>query len=165
MVHRVVTLRTRKILYTLLIFFALLSVRLLFIQLGSAKSLSKIASDQYKTFASILPKRGIIYDSNLRKLAISINLDSVFVDPFIVEDKDAAALKISDVLNLKKSDVLKKMGQRKRFVWLARKIDPKTERALKRLNIKGIGFIKESICFSVKLISKHTENIFFVYYD
>ncbi|MFH1782699.1 MAG: penicillin-binding transpeptidase domain-containing protein [Candidatus Omnitrophota bacterium] len=142
--HRVVTPRTRKVLYTLLIFFALLSVRLLSVQLGSANALSKLASDQYKTFASILPRRGIIYDSNLRKLAVSINLSSVFLDPFIVEDKDKAARDIAGVLGLEEKDILEKLDQKKRFIWLTRKVEPEIERALRRLNIKGVGFIKES---------------------
>lgn len=121
----------------------LLIVRLLFVQLGAAKPLSKLASDQYKTFISLLPKRGIIYDRNLKELAVSINLDSVFLDPVLVENKRDAARKLSRVLNIDESGIFKKLSEKKRFVWLKRKVQPDMERAIRKLSIKGVGFIKE----------------------
>jgi len=120
-----------------------LTVRLLFVQLGAAKPLSKLASDQYKTFISLLPKRGVIYDRNLKELAISINLNSVFLDPVIVEDERDAARKLSGVLEIDEKEIFKKLGEKKRFVWLKRKIQPDLERAIRKLSIKGVGFIKE----------------------
>ncbi|MFC1667178.1 peptidoglycan D,D-transpeptidase FtsI family protein [Candidatus Omnitrophota bacterium] len=141
--HKLIAPRIRKVLYSLLVLFVLLSVRLLVVQLGAAKPLSKLASDQYKTFVSLLPKRGVIYDRNLKELAISINLNSPFLDPLMIEDKGSAAQKLSKVLKIDADTLLKKIGNKKRFVWLARKVTPAVERAIRRLDIKGVGFIKE----------------------
>jgi len=121
----------------------LLAVRLFCVQLGAAKPLSKLASDQYKTFSRLLPRRGMIYDRNLRELAVSINLDSVFIDPALVEDRQSAANKLSEVLEEDPDVILKKLNNDKRFAWLARRIDARAANDIKRLSIKGIGFIKE----------------------
>lgn len=141
--QKLITPRIRKVLYCLLVLFALLGVRLLFVQLGAAKPLSKLASDQYKTFEYLLPRRGIIYDCNLKELAGSLSLNSVFLDPLIVEDKASAAQRLSGVVDIDKDKIADMLDQDKRFVWLERKVQPDIERAIRRLHIKGIGFVKE----------------------
>jgi len=135
--------RIRKVLYALIVAFALLSVRLVFVQLGAAKSLSNIASNQYRLSISLLPKRGVIYDRNLKELAISINLNSIFAEPFKMKDKFATSQKLASALGLSSDEIYKKLNQEKGFVWLARKVSPDTARVVRTLNIKGIDYIKE----------------------
>ncbi|HAZ10492.1 MAG TPA: penicillin-binding protein [Candidatus Omnitrophica bacterium] len=135
--------RIRKVLYTLIIAFALLCVRLVFVQLGAAKSLSNIASNQYRLVVPLLPKRGVIYDRNLKELAININLISIFAEPFKMKDKGIASQKLASVLGLSRDEIYKKLNQEKGFVWLGRKVSPDTARIVRALNIKGIDFIKE----------------------
>ncbi len=112
-------------------------------QLGAARPLSKLALDQYKTFIRLLPRRGIIYDRNLRELAVSINLNSIFADPQEIEDKEDAAKKLSKALGIGTDKMLQKINEKTRFAWIARKVQPDIERDIRRLKIKGIGFIKE----------------------
>jgi len=121
----------------------LLGARLFCVQLGAAKPLSKIASSQYKTFSCILPKRGVIYDRNLKELAGSINLNSIFIDPLMVEDKVSAAADLAKALDIDADKLLNKLNNQKRFAWAARKISPDEEMAVRRLSIKGVGFVKE----------------------
>jgi len=142
-VYKGTTPRIRKVLYSLLIAFALLVARLIFVQLGAAKPLSDIASSQYRMAVPILPKRGVIYDRNLKELAITINLNSVFAEPFRVKDKESASQRLSVVLGIGRDEIYKKLSHGKGFVWLARKVSPETARAVRALNIKGIDFIKE----------------------
>ncbi|MDP8230554.1 MAG: penicillin-binding transpeptidase domain-containing protein [Candidatus Gorgyraea atricola] len=120
-----------------------MGARLFCVQLGAAKPLSKIASSQYKTFSCILPKRGIIYDRNLKELAGSINLNSIFIDPLMVEDKGSAAADLAEALDIDADKLLNKLNNQKRFVWAARKVSPDEEMAVRRLSIKGVGFVKE----------------------
>jgi len=142
-VYKGTTPRIRKVLFSLLIAFALLAIRLIFVQLGAAKPLSDIASSQYRIAVSLLPRRGVIYDRNLKELAISINLNSVFAEPFKIKNKESAAAQLSSVLKIDKDDILRKLSQERGFVWLARKVSPDTARAVRLLGIKGIDFIKE----------------------
>ena len=141
--NKLIAPRIKKVLYSLVVLFVLLAVRLFCVQLGAAKPLSKLASDQYKTFSRLLPRRGMIYDRNLRELAVSINLDSVFIDPALVEDRHSAANKLSAVLEEDPEDILKKLDNKKRFAWLARRIETQAVNDIKRLSIKGVGFTKE----------------------
>lgn len=141
--QKLITPRIRKVLSSLLVLFLLLAVRLFFVQLGAAKPLSKFASDQYKTFVNLLPKRGVIYDRNLRELAVSINLSSVFLDPLLVEDKKSAVREFSRVLKTDEERLMEQLNEKKRFVWLTRKVQPDMEKKIRRLGIEGIGFIKE----------------------
>ena len=141
--YKGVTPRIRKVLYALIIAFALLGVRLVFVQVGAGKSLSDIASSQHRLAVSILPKRGIIYDRNLKELAITINLNSVFAEPFRVKDKELASYKLAGVLGVSRDEIYKKLRQEKGFVWLGRKVSPDIARAVRALDIKGIEFIKE----------------------
>jgi len=142
-VYKGTTPRIRKVLYALIIAFALLGVRLIFVQLGAGKSLSDIASSQYRLAVSILPRRGIIYDRNLKELAISINLNSVFAEPFKVKNKELASYKLAGVLGVSRDEIYKKLMQEKGFAWLGRRVSPDMARAVRALDIKGIDFIKE----------------------
>lgn len=141
--YKLVTPRIKKVLYFLIALFVLLTVRLFLVQLGAAKPLSKLASDQYKTYFCLLPRRGAIYDCRLKELAVSINLNSIFADPFLVENKESAAEKLANVLEMDKETMLSKLKEEKRFVWLARKVQPEVKKAVERLYIKGVGFVKE----------------------
>jgi cell division protein FtsI (penicillin-binding protein 3) len=142
-VYKGTTPRIKKVLYALIIAFALLGVRLVFVQMGAGKSLSDIASSQYRLAVSILPKRGIIYDRNLKELAITINLNSVFAEPFKVKDKELASYKLAGALGISQDEIYKKLRQEKGFVWLGRRVSSDTARAVRLLDIKGIDFIKE----------------------
>ena len=137
------TPRIRKVLYALLIAFALLGVRLVFVQMGAAKPLSDIASSQYRMAVSLLPKRGVIYDRNLKELAVTINLNSVFAEPSRVKDKENASYKLANVLGVSQDEIYRKLSQEKGFAWLKRKVSPDTAVKVRALNIKGIDFIKE----------------------
>ncbi|MCX5693064.1 MAG: penicillin-binding transpeptidase domain-containing protein [Candidatus Omnitrophica bacterium] len=137
------TPRIRKVLYALIIAFALLGVRLVFVQMGAGKSLSDIASNQYRLAVSLFPKRGVIYDRNLKELAITINLNSIFAEPFRVKDKESASYKLANVLGVSRDEIYKKLCHEKGFVWLGRKVSPDTARAVRALDIKGIDFVKE----------------------
>jgi len=142
-VYKGASSRISRILYALIIAFALLGVRLAFVQLGAAKSLSNIAASQYKLAVSLLPKRGVIYDRNLKEFAVTINLTSIFAEPFKIKDKDTASQKLASALGQSSGDIYKKLSQEKGFVWLARKVSPDAAIRVRALNIKGIEFLKE----------------------
>ena len=126
-----------------MVLFVLLAARLLFVQLGAAKPLSKLASDQYRNYICLLPKRGVIFDRNLRKLAISLNLSSIFLDPELVENKEYAIRELSRVFKINEDEMRRNMNKEKRFIWLSRKVQAGLEKEVRRLGIKGVGFIKE----------------------
>lgn len=141
--HNIIGLRIKKILYSLLAVFVLLALRLVCVQLSAAKPLSDIASQQYHVAIELLPKRGIIYDRNLKEIAININLGSVFAEPFRIKDKSGAAQKLAPLLKVDAANLTEKLNEERGFVWLGRKVQPDIEKAIRELNIKGIYVIKE----------------------
>ncbi len=45
---------------------------------------------QQRTF-EVAPRRGVLYDRNLRELAMTVQVDSIFAVPTEIDDKQAAA--------------------------------------------------------------------------
>lgn len=127
----------------LLIFCA---ARLIFIQLFRSNYLAQVAQKQHNLFVELEPRRGAIYDINLKPQAVNISADSLYASPNEIPEKDKAGIiaNLLPILNADRAFLKERLYRRKSFVWLARKISPGQSEAIRRLNIKGIDFIKES---------------------
>jgi cell division protein FtsI/penicillin-binding protein 2 len=92
------------------------------------------------------PRRGTIYDANLKPQAVNLACDSVYGSPNEIPEKEKGFIisKLSPVLNVDESYLKSRLYRNKSFVWLGRKITPQQTQAIKKMNFKGIGFIKES---------------------
>ncbi len=121
-------------------------LRLFFIQLFHSEYLAELAQKQHNSFLELEPRRGTIYDTNLKPLAVNLPVDSIFACPDEIKsmEKDIIAKKLANILGLKFSFVKSRLDKKKKFIWLARKIDYLQAEEIKKLNIKGIGFLKES---------------------
>jgi cell division protein FtsI (penicillin-binding protein 3) len=77
---------------------------------------------------------------------VNISVDSVFASPNEIPDKDKEAIirQLLPILNVDRAYLKDRLYRKKSFIWLARKISPQQAHAIKRLNIKGVDFIKES---------------------
>lgn len=126
----------------LILFIALLS-RAFQLQILSGQKLKTLAQRQQTTTLQLQPERGVIFDRNGEKLAVSIMADSVFADPSKIADPLRTSQQISDILHLDKSAVFKKISERKSFCWLARRISPEQAANVESANIEGIVLVKE----------------------
>ncbi len=77
------------------------------------------------------PDRGIIYDRNGEKLAISVMADSVCADPSKIINMKPSA-QIAKILNLDRKTILQRISVPKNFCWLARKNFPEQKRERER---------------------------------
>ncbi|HUU50177.1 MAG TPA: penicillin-binding transpeptidase domain-containing protein [Nitrospinota bacterium] len=138
-------LNKRIIFFSLLITvcFLTLAVKLYYIQVLKHDEFFSKAKDQYQRFLLLEPKRGTIYDRNMKELAVSIELDSIYLNPKEIDNPKETIQKLSKVINIKKSEILKSLKEKKNFVWVKRKIEPEKAKKIKEFNIKGAGFIKE----------------------
>ncbi|MDD2689901.1 MAG: penicillin-binding transpeptidase domain-containing protein, partial [Candidatus Omnitrophica bacterium] len=139
--------RRSEAVFLLLILFLLLCVaRLFFIQFFRANYLAGIAKKQHNLFVELEPLRGAICDANLRQQAVNMPVDSLFASPNEIPDKDKEKIirQLMPILNLDRSYLKERLSRKKSFVWLARKITPEQTETIKRLKIKGLGFLKES---------------------
>ena len=108
------------------------------------------ARAQQEQTVEISPVRGVIYDRNLRPLAMSVEVESVFVVPAEVPDPAATARLLAPVLRLKQGELRKKLSGDRSFSWIKRKASAGEADRVRRLNLKGIHFQKESKRFYPK---------------
>ncbi|MCE5210909.1 MAG: transpeptidase family protein [Deltaproteobacteria bacterium] len=125
-----------------ILFVALIS-RAFQLQVLSGQKLRKLATRQHTTVLQLPPERGVIYDRNGEKLAISIMADSVCADPSKIIDPAATSRQIADILDLDGQEVFKKLSAPKSFCWLARRISPEQSALVQNADIEGIFLVKE----------------------
>jgi cell division protein FtsI (penicillin-binding protein 3) len=126
----------------LVLFIALLS-RAFQLQVLSGEKLKTLAQRQHITTLPIQSERGMIYDRNGEKLAMSVLADSVCADPSRIADQAKASRQLADVLNLDASAVFQKISEPKSFCWLARKISSQQAARVEAADIEGVFLIKE----------------------
>jgi len=127
-----------------IIFYFLLIYRLYNIQVIQSNKFEEIAQQEHLTSFSIEGERGNIYDRNLKKLVVNVNVQSLFAVPPKIENPREAALKISLILNLETKEVLDKLNQKRPFVLIKRKLNETEVEEIKKLNLEGLDFLKES---------------------
>jgi len=133
-----------------IIFYFLLIYRLYNIQVIQSDKFEEIAQQEHLTSFSIEGERGNIYDRNLKKLVVNVKVQSLFAIPPKIENPREAALKISLILNLETKEVLDKLNQKRPFVWIKRKLNETEVEEIKKLNLEGLDFLKESKRFYPK---------------
>jgi len=121
--------------------------------------LDKAQHQQQHTF-EIAPRRGILYDRNLRELAVSTLADSVFVVPYEVSDskdpvevdraKMATAIALAKVVHTDPNDsftsaerIDARLTASRDYAWVARGLDPSVIEQVKALNLRGVHLQKE----------------------
>ena len=142
--------------FVLFLFFCIL--RLVFIQLFRANYLSGIAQKQHNLFIELEPRRGTIYDANLKPQAVNMSVDSLYASPVQIpeKDKETIIVRLMPILNVSRAYLSERLYRKKSFVWLSRKITPQQSEAVKKLKIKGLGLIKESKrCYPNSYLASH----------
>lgn len=120
-------------------------VRSAWLTVGHSARLSDRLEGQHERVVTIAPDRGSIVDRLGRPLAISVELDSVFADPALVEDPVATAELVAPLLGAEVGDVAAKLGRADtRFVWLARQVSGSVAEAIAALDVPGVRITSEA---------------------
>jgi cell division protein FtsI/penicillin-binding protein 2 len=129
-----------------LVFLILCIGRLLYIQFFNSAYLSGIAKKQHNLFVELEPLRGVIYDTNLKPQTLNLPAASLYASPNSIKesDKERIVVALSGILNVNRDYLRDRLARKKSFIWLARKITPQQEEAVKKLKIKGLGFLRET---------------------
>ena len=118
--------------------------RLTYLQFFRHSDYMSQAIRQQRHTIDIYPKRGVIYDRNMRPLAMSVPVQSAFAMPAEIKDSDMAARLLAGALQIPAQGVREKLGAGGSFVWLKRKLPQEEEVAVRSLNLKGIYFFEEN---------------------
>jgi cell division protein FtsI (penicillin-binding protein 3) len=131
--------------WTLLIVF-----RLYWLQVARhGEFLERAQRQQQRTF-EVAPRRGVLYDRNLRELAITVQVDSIFAVPAQIDDKQAAAHALAAIVHTDPEDaqsseeqIAARLAAGRNFAWIARRVTAETSARVKALSLTGIYFQKE----------------------
>ena len=122
-------------------------VRLVHLQVFACESLQQQAVRQSERTIHLDPRRGRILDRTGRELAVSVDVESIYADPQLIDDPEATAADLARVLQLD-SERRQRLEQRfdsgRAFAWIMRKVDPVTARAVRELDLDGVDFLTET---------------------
>src|ERR1700686_2408821 len=124
--------------------------RLAYLQLvRHSEYMARAQRQQQRTF-EITPKRGVIYDRNMRALAMSVPVKSAFAVPAEIVDESLAAHLLSGVVHIPQDVLQARLESSRSFAWISRKLPPEKVEAIEGLNLKGIYFQEENQRFYPK---------------
>ncbi len=109
------------------------------VQVVDRNKLLKRSKDQVFREIKVYPKRGNIYDRNGRPLALNVQTYSIFTMPKQLKGSSSIYKKLSRIVpELSYKKILKKVKNRTRYTWLARKIPLKKDQVKAIKALKGI---------------------------
>ena len=127
-----------------------IAMRLFWLQVVRHKEFVERAQKQQQRTFEVAPRRGVLYDRNLRELAMTVQVDSIYAVPTEIDDKKAAARALAAVVHVDPEDaqsgesqIAGRLETGRSFAWVARRVTPETSARVKSLNLKGIYFQKE----------------------
>ena len=118
--------------------------RLIHLQFSQHEGLANRARQQQQNSVETSPQRGELLDRQERQLARSVQTVSLFLDPdgIDVPALDHNAQQLAKSLGLKQSELAKQFreahAEKKRFVWIARRLDADLGNKIVAMNLPGI---------------------------
>ena len=130
---------------------AAIGMRLFWLQVVRHSDFVKRAAMQQQRTFEVAPRRGVLYDRNLRELAMTVLVDSVYAVPSeLGENRENAAQILAKIVHADAQDnftsqqqILARFTASKNFAWVARRLDPETANRVRELNLHGIYLQKE----------------------
>jgi cell division protein FtsI (penicillin-binding protein 3) len=122
-------------------------VRLVQLQVLGRPFFERQAARQSERTITVDPRRGAIVDRNGHPLAVSVDAESVYAVPQDIGDPASTAAALGRALGLDadaRKELQFQLGRTRAFVWVRRKVDPGTARAVRDLQLDGVGFLTEN---------------------
>lgn len=127
-----------------------ITARLFWLQIvRHADYVERADKQQQRTF-EVAPRRGILYDRNMRELAMTVQVDSIYAVPSEIENKRAAAQTLAAIVHIDPEDnqtredqIEHRLDEGKSFAWVARRVNSEVDAKVHALNMKGIYYQKE----------------------
>ncbi len=123
--------------------FTVIVARAVDLHLFKGPWLSQKADGQVKRPVKALGERGVIFDANMGKMALSIDVTSIGAHPKQIKDVAATAKYLAKALRLDRNDLANKLSSNTPFVWIERHVTPKKAEAVEALNLNGVVFKSE----------------------
>lgn len=118
-------------------------IRLFIVQVIDADKYASMAKKQHEKKMVLPAQRGLILDRNGKVLATNIMTLSIAVDPKILTKKEEIINLLNIKLNIKKSELNRKINSKRRFVWLARGVNPDIVNEIYNIKDRGLILVDE----------------------
>ena len=124
-----------------IILFSLLTSRIAYLQFIKSSFLKEMSYKQLITNRIISTKRGSIYDTSGKPLALSAQVDTVSINPIMIKAenddetnklKEKVASAFANIFELKYEDVLKKVNSESTIETIAKKVEEEKIKKLKK---------------------------------
>jgi stage V sporulation protein D (sporulation-specific penicillin-binding protein) len=114
--------------------------RLAYWQVIQHSSLSAMAADQHLTEVPLPATRGMIYDRDMRPLAINTTVYDVTLAPDLVKpaERERVASALSAILGVPRGDVVAKLSANTKFAYVAKRQSKDRADQLRQLKLPGV---------------------------
>lgn len=141
--------RITVFLFALMLASALLTGRMVWVQLVQGKQLTAKAQNQLQDRKALQSPRGTIYDRNGRELAVSSLSKSLYANPKqLSKDAGTVANALAPLIGMKAADIKERLAADASFVWIKRTLEKEeADRVIaliKEQQLKGLEFVEES---------------------
>ena len=133
----------------MILWMAAIGAKLLWLQVKQHDWLLARAAHQQQAAIELSPMRGLIYDRNGDQLARSVAVKSLYASPADMTDAAAAADSLSDVLDIDRDDLYKRLTSARAAVAVKRKLSDDEVSAVGKLGLPGLRFVNEMKRFYV----------------
>lgn len=122
---------------------AAIFTRLYYLQIIQYVEFLARAQRQQQRTVELASQRGEIFDRQMRPLAMSLAVDSVFAVPCEIPNRGMVAHLLAPVLGLDAGELEGRLNAFRSFCWIKRKASTQEAARVRSLNLKGIYFQKE----------------------
>lgn len=146
MVQRLYEQGQRRIVSTAILFlliFALLGLRLYYLQIIKYRFFTNRVEAQIKRVVELAPRRGNIYDRNGLLLVTTLETYSVCLDGSQISDPQHTAKVLGNLLGLEQRQIYRAIDPNKNFIWIKRKISDGEVDDLRAAKLPGVYLIPE----------------------
>lgn len=137
---RIQSWRVAAVMLFILLFVIALMWRVIDLQVKHSATLQSKADARQQRTVRLNANRGVIYDRNGHVLAISAPVDSVWVNPKLILEKEAHIGQLAEALSVSKENLRKKIRRNasKTFMYVKRHMSPEDVKLLMDKKLQGV---------------------------
>jgi cell division protein FtsI (penicillin-binding protein 3) len=141
-VLRPVSSRLRVLHIVSLACFLGLSARAAYLSIWETRG-NERGKSQIQGHLQLSPERGLILDRNGIELAVTLRAPSVYVIPKKLEQPQATARTLADILGLDAEKLATRLRERRRFTFIKRWVSPEQASRIQAAALPGVGIVEE----------------------
>jgi cell division protein FtsI (penicillin-binding protein 3) len=136
--------RLAALLIVTVLVFTLIGIRLVDVQARNRGRYVRLGLSQRVRTVTIPAQRGSIFDRNGNALAVSVDATSISANPRVIRDPATYAAKLAPIVGVDPATLQGRLSDHRHgFVYIARKVDPPAERAVRALHLIGLDYTPE----------------------